>query len=320
MRVFVAGAAGAIGRQLLPQLVAQGHQVTAATRNPAKAARLRELGAEPAVVDGLDAVAVGEAVARAEPDAVVHQMTALAGDTDMRHFDRMFAVTNRLRTQGTDHLLAAAAAAGARRFIAQSYTGWPNIREGGPVKTEDDPLDPDPPAAQRESLAAIEYVERVVPAAPLQGIVLRYGAFYGPGASDSLVDLIRKRRLPIIGDGAGVWSFLHISDAASATLAALEHGRPGVYNVVDDEPARVTEWLPFLARAVGAKPPLRVPVWLGRLAAGEVAVSAMTRIRGSSNARAKRELGWQPAWPSWREGFSRGLSGTVPARGAAARR
>jgi len=320
MRVFVAGAAGAIGRQLLPQLVAQGHQVTAATRNPAKAARLRELGAEPAVVDGLDAVAVGEAVARAEPDAVVHQMTALAGDTDMRHFDRMFAVTNRLRTQGTDHLLAAAAAAGARRFIAQSYTGWPNIREGGPVKTEDDPLDPDPPAAQRESLAAIEYVERVVPAAPLQGIVLRYGAFYGPGASDSLVDLIRKRRLPIIGDGAGVWSFLHISDAASATLAALEHGRPGVYNVVDDEPARVTEWLPFLARAVGAKPPLRVPVWLGRLAAGEVAVSAMTRIRGSSNARAKRELGWQPAWPSWREGFSRGLSGTVPAHGAAARR
>jgi len=318
MRVFVAGAAGAIGQQLLPQLVAQGHQVTAATRNPAKVARLRELGAEPTVVDGLDAMAVGEAVARAEPDAVVHQMTALAGDTDMRHFDRMFAVTNRLRTQGTDHLLAAAAAAGARRFIAQSYTGWPNIREGGPVKTEDDPLDPNPPAAQRESLAAIEYVERVVPAAaPLQGIVLRYGAFYGPGASDSLVGLIRKRRLPIIGDGAGVWSFLHISDAASATLAALEHGRPGVYNVVDDEPARVTEWLPFLARAVGAKPPLRVPVWLGRLAAGEVAVSAMTRIRGSSNARAKRELGWQPAWPSWREGFSRGLSDTEPAHGAA---
>ena len=318
MRVFVAGAAGAIGQQLLPQLVAQGHQVTAATRNPAKVARLRELGAEPTVVDGLDAMAVGEAVARAEPDAVVHQMTALAGDTDMRHFDRMFAVTNRLRTQGTDHLLAAAAAAGARRFIAQSYTGWPNIREGGPVKTEDDPLDPNPPAAQRESLAAIEYVERVVPAAaPLRGIVLRYGAFYGPGASDSLVGLIRKRRLPIIGDGAGVWSFLHISDAASATIAALEHGRPGVYNVVDDEPARVTEWLPFLARAVGAKPPRRVPVWLGRLAAGEVGVAAMTQIRGSSNARAKRELGWQPEWPSWRQGFSSGLAAAEPARGAA---
>jgi nucleoside-diphosphate-sugar epimerase len=318
MRVFVAGAAGAIGQQLLPQLVAQGHQVTASTRSPAKAARLRELGAEPVVVDGLDALAVGEAVARAEPDAVVHQMTSLAGGSGLRHFDRAFAVTNQLRTRGTDHLLAAAAAAGARRFIAQSYTGWPNIREGGPVKTEDDPLDPDPPAEQRESLAAIEYVERVVPAAaPLQGIVLRYGAFYGPGASDAMVGLVKKRRLPIIGDGAGVWSFLHIRDAAAATVAALEHGRPGVYNVVDDEPARVTEWLPFLAQAVGAKPPRRVPVWLGRLAAGEVAVSWMTQIRGSSNERAKRELGWQPAWPSWRHGFSGGLAAAEPVRGSA---
>ena len=318
MRVFVAGAAGAVGQQLLPQLIAQGHQVTASTRNPAKAARLRELGAEPVVVDGLDAVAVGEAVARAEPGAVVHQMTSLAGRSDLRHFDRTFAVTNQLRTQGTDHLLAAAAAAGARRFIAQSYTGWPNIRQGGPVKTEDDPLDPDPPAAQRESLAAIEYVERVVPAAaPVQGIVLRYGSFYGPGASDEFVGLVRKRRLPIIGDGAGIWSFLHIRDAAAATVAALERGRPGIYNVVDDEPARVAEWLPFLARAVGARPPRRVPVWLGRLAAGEVAVSAMTRIRGSSNARAKQEFGWQPVWPSWRQGFAHGLSATEPARGAA---
>jgi len=318
MRVFVAGAAGAIGQQLLPQLVAQGHEVTASTRSPAKGARLRELGAEPVVVDGLDALAVGEAVARAEPEAVVHQMTSLAGGSDLRHFDRTFAVTNRLRTQGTDHLLAAAAAVGARRFIAQSYTGWPNIREGGPVKTEDDPLDPDPPAEQRESLAAIEYLERVVPAAaPMQGIVLRYGSFYGPGASDDVVGLVRKRRLPIIGDGAGVWSFLHIRDAAAATVAALEHGRPGVYNVVDDEPARVAEWLPVLARAVGAKPPRRVPVWLGRLAGGEVAVSAMTQIRGSSNARAKRELGWQPAWPSWRQGFSGGLAAAEPARGAA---
>jgi nucleoside-diphosphate-sugar epimerase len=317
MRVFVAGAAGAIGKQLLPQLVALGHQVTAATRNPAKAGRLRELGAEPTVVDGLDAMAVGEAAARAEPDVVVHQMTSLAGGFDLRHFDRMFAVTNQLRTQGTDHLLAAAAAAGARRFIAQSYTGWTNIRDGGPVKTEDDPLDPNPPAAQRETLAAIQHLERVVPAAaPMQGIVLRYGAFYGPGASEAFVDLIRKRRLPIIGDGAGVWSFLHIRDAAAATAAALEHGRPGVYNVVDDEPASVAEWLPFVARAVGAKPPRRIPVWLGRLAAGEAAVSAMTQIRGSSNARAKRELGWPPAWPSWRQGFSRGLSGTESVRAA----
>ena len=318
MRVFVAGAAGAIGQQLLPQLVVQGHEVTASTRSPAKAARLRKLGAEPVVVDGLDALAVGEAVARAEPEAVVHQMTSLAGGSGLRHFDRTFAVTNRLRTQGTDHLLAAAAAAGARRFIAQSYTGWPNIREGGPVKTEDDQLDPNPPAEQRESLAAIEYLERVVPAAaPMQGIVLRYGSFYGPGASDDFVGLVRKRRLPIIGNGAGVWSFLHIRDAAAATVATLEHGRAGVYNVVDDEPARVAEWLPVLARAVGAKPPRRVPVWLGRLAGGEVAVSAMTQIRGSSNARAKRELGWQPAWPSWRQGFPGGLAAAEPARGAA---
>jgi nucleoside-diphosphate-sugar epimerase len=318
MRVFVAGAAGAIGQQLLPQLVAQGHQVTASTRSPAKAARLRELGAEPVVVDGLDAMAVGEAVARAEPEAVVHQMTSLAGGSGLRHFDRMFAVTNQLRTQGTDHLLAAAAAAGARRFIAQSYTGWPNIREGGPVKTEDDPLDPDPPAAQRQSLAAIRYLERVVPAAaPMQGIVLRYGSFYGPGASGAFVGLVRKRRLPVIGDGAGIWSFLHIRDAAAATVAALEHGRAGVYNVVDDEPARVAEWLPFLAQAVGAPPPRRMPVWLGRLAAGEVGVSVMTQIRGSSNARAKQELGWQPAWPSWRQGFAGGLAAAEPARGAA---
>jgi nucleoside-diphosphate-sugar epimerase len=269
------------------------------------------------VVDGLDAMAVGEAVARAEPEAVVHQMTSLAGGSGLRHFDRMFAVTNQLRTQGTDHLLAAAAAAGARRFIAQSYTGWPNIREGGPVKTEDDPLDPDPPAAQRESLAAIRYLERVVPAAPMQGIVLRYGSFYGPGASEAFVGLVRKRRLPVIGDGAGIWSFLHIRDAAAATVAALEHGRAGVYNVVDDEPARVAEWLPFLAQAVGAPPPRRMPVWLGRLAAGEVGVSVMTQIRGSSNARAKQELGWQPAWPSWRQGFAGGLAAAEPARGAA---
>ena len=317
MRVFVAGAAGAVGQQLLPQLTGQGHQVTASTRSPAKVARLRELGAEPVVVDGLDAMAVGEAVARARPDVVIHQMTSLAGAFGLRHFDRTFAVTNQLRTRGTDHLLAAAAAAGARRFIAQSYTGWPNIRAGGPVKTEDDPLDPHPPAAQRESLAAIEYLERVVPAAPMQGIVLRYGSFYGPGASDAFVGLVRKRRLPVIGDGAGVWSFLHIRDAAAAAVAALEHGRAGVYNVVDDEPARVAEWLPYLAQAVGARPPRRIPVWLGRLAAGKVAVSWLTQIRGSSNARAKRELGWQPAWPSWRQGFAGGLAAAEPARRAA---
>jgi 2-alkyl-3-oxoalkanoate reductase len=309
MKIFVAGAAGAIGRQILPQLAARGHQVTATTRSPGKAAILHELGAEPVVIDGLDAVAVGEAVARAEPEVVIHQMTSLAGSFNLRNFDKMFAVTNQLRTEGTDHLLAAAVAAGVRRFVAQSYTGWSNTRSGGPVKTEEDPLDPSPPAMQRESIAAIRHVERVVPAAsPVQGIVLRYGSFYGPGASDDFVDLIRKRRVPVIGDGAGVWSFLHIRDAAAATIAALEHGAPGVYNVVDDEPASVAEWLPYVARAVGAKAPRRVPVWLGRLAAGEVGVSMMTQIRGSSNAKAKRELGWRPAWPSWREGFSRGLA------------
>jgi 2-alkyl-3-oxoalkanoate reductase len=309
MKVFVAGAAGAIGRQLLPRLAAQGHQVTATTTNPGKAAILRELGAEPVVVDGLDAIAVGEAVAHAEPEVVVHQMTALSGTLSLRRFDKAFAVTNRLRTEGTDNLLAAAAAAGVRRFVAQSYTGWTNVRDGGPVKTEDDPLDPNPPAMQRESLAAIRHVESVVPAAaPMQGIVLRYGSFYGPVGFDDIVALIRKRRLPVIGDGAGVWSWLHLGDAAAATIAAMEQGAPGVYNIVDDDPASVAEWLPYLAQAVGARAPFRIPAWLGRVAAGEVGVSMMTQIRGSSNAKAKRELGWQPAWPSWRDGFSRGLT------------
>jgi 2-alkyl-3-oxoalkanoate reductase len=308
MRVFVAGATGAIGQQLLPQLTGQGHQVTATTRSPGKLELLRGLGAEPVVVDGLDAAAVGEAVARSEPEVVVHQMTSLAAVMSLRRFDQEFAATNRLRTDGTDHLLAAAAAAGARRFIAQSYTGWTNVRAGGPVKGEDDPLDPAPPAAQRETLAAISRLERMVPsAAPLQGIVLRYGSLYGPGASGAFVGLIRKRRVPIIGDGAGIWSFLHVCDAAAATVAALDRGEPGVYNIVDDEPASVAEWLPFLAQAVGAKAPRRLPAWLGRLAAGEVAVSMMTQIRGSSSAKAKRELGWQPAWPSWRQGFRGGL-------------
>ena len=318
MRVFVAGAAGAIGRQLLPQLVAQGHQVTAATRSPGKLELLRGLGAEPVVVDGLDALAVGEAVARAEPEAVVHQMTSLAGPQNLRHFDKTFAATNRLRTEGTDHLLAAAAAAGVRRFVAQSYTGWTNIRSGTPVKSEDDPLDPDPPAEQRETLAAISHLEgAVLAAAAMRPVVLRYGSFYGPGASDDLVGLVRKRRVPVIGDGAGIWSFLHIHDAAAATVAALERGGPGVYNVVDDEPASVAVWLPYLARAVGAKPPRRVPVWLGRLAAGEVVVSMMTQVRGSSNAKAKRELGWRPAWPSWRQGFAGGLTESEPGPRAA---
>jgi nucleoside-diphosphate-sugar epimerase len=266
------------------------------------------LGAELAVVDGLDGAAVGEAVARAEPDAIVHQMTALAGKPDLRRFDRWFALTNELRTTGTEHLLAAAQAGGVTRFVAQGYTGWSNIRTGGPVKTEDDPLDPNPAKNQRATLAAIRFLERIVTEAPLEGIVLRYGNFYGPGASEALVEMIRKRKMPLVGDGAGIWSWTHLDDAAAATVAALERGRHGVYNIVDDEPAKVSEWLPYLAETVGAKPPMRVPVWFARLAAGEVVVKFMTESRGASNEKAKRELGWQPGWSSWREGFRRGLT------------
>jgi 2-alkyl-3-oxoalkanoate reductase len=315
MRVFVAGAAGAIGTRLVPQLVARGHQVTASTRSGDKVDRLRALGAEPVVVDGLDAAAVGKAVTLAEPDAIVHQMTALAGKPNVRKFDQWFAVTNKLRTTGTEHLLAAARAAGVGRFVAQSYTGWSNIREGGPVKTENDPFDPHPAKAQGETLAGLKFLERAVPEAPLEGIVLRYGNFYGPGASESLVELVRKRQLPIIGDGAGVWSWIHLDDAAAATVAAVERGVRGVYNVVDDEPAPVSVWLPYLAEVVGAKRPLRVPAWLGRLAAGEVAVQWMTQGRGSSNAKAKRELDWRPIWTTWRDGFRDGLTDSNQAAG-----
>jgi 2-alkyl-3-oxoalkanoate reductase len=318
MRIFVAGGTGVIGQQLLPRLVAEGHQVTATTRNPGRTGQLRALGAEPVILDGLDGVAVGEALARAEPEVVIHQMTALAGAGlgNLRKWDREFAVTNQLRTAGTDHLLAGARAAGARRFIAQSYAGWPGDRGGRPVQDEGDQLDAHPPAGQRESMAAIRHVEQAVQAAaPMEGIVLRYGSLYGLGASDEFFDLLRKRAAPILGSGAGIWSFLHVTDAASATAAAVGRGAPGIYNVVDDEPAAVAEWLPFLAQALGAKPPRRVPLWLGRLAAGEVGVSMMTQIRGCSNAKAKRELGWQLAWPSWRQGFQHGLapSATAPA-------
>jgi nucleoside-diphosphate-sugar epimerase len=306
MRVFLAGATGAIGRRLVPQLVARQHQVTATTRSAEKVDELRALGVEAVVMDGLDAVAVGEVVARAAPDAIIHQMTALGGKPDLKHFDRWFARTNELRTTGTEHLLAAASAAEVGRFIAQSFTGWTNIREGGPVKTEDDPLDPHPAKAQRESLAAIRFLEKAVIEAPLEGIALRYGSFYGPGASEQLVELIRKRRLPIVGGGTGVWSWIHLDDAATATVAALERGRRGLYNIVDDEPAPAADCLPYLAEVVGAKPPRRVPAWLGRLAAGEAAVGVMTEARGASNAKAKRELGWQPVWSSWREGFRDG--------------
>jgi nucleoside-diphosphate-sugar epimerase len=305
MRVFVAGATGAVGKPLVAQLIQAGHEVVATTRSATKAGALEGAGAEAVVVDGLDARALKEAVLRARPDAIVHQMTALAGKPDFRNFDRWFATTNELRTRGTDALLSAAEAAGVERFVAQSYTSWPNERRGGPVKDESDPLDPDPPKNQRRSLAAIRYVEDVVPAAG--GLALRYGSLYGPGASEALVEMVRARRFPVVGDGGGVWSWVHVEDAASAAVAALGRGAPGVYNVVDDEPAPVAVWLPYLAEAVGAKPPRHVPKWLGRLAAGEVGVSSMTAIRGSSNAKAKRELGWEPRWATWREGFRDGL-------------
>ncbi len=310
MRVFVAGASGAIGKRLVPALVAAGHEVTGSTRKQANTTALSAAGATPVVVDGLDAAAVGEAVAKAEPDVIVHQMTAIPTSIKLRNFDKVFATTNELRTRGLDHLMAAAVATGTGRVIAQSYTGWPNIRTGGPVKTEEDPLDPSPPANQRASMAAIRHVERTVQgAAGVTGLALRYGMLYGPGTADEIAAMIRKRQFPLVGRGEAVWSFLHIEDAALATLAAIERGPAGVYNIVDDEPATVAEWLPAVAAAVGGKPPMRVPAWVGRLAAGEVGVSMMTQVRGSSNAKAKRELGWQPRWPSWREGFARGLEG-----------
>lgn len=308
MKIFLAGATGAIGRSLVPLLVERGHHVVGTTRSAEKVESLRRVGADPVVVHGLDAAAVRDAVARANPEVIIHQMTAIAGPPDMKHFDRWFATTNQLRTRGTENLLDAARATGVSRVIAQSYTGWTNARTGSAIKTEDDPLDPNPANAQTETLAAIKFLERAVLGAPLDGIVLRYGAFYGPGASEGLVDLVRKRQMPIIGGGTGVWSWIHIDDAASATLAALERGKRGVYNIVDDEPARVSEWLPYLAMVVGAKPPVRVPRWVGRIAAGEVGVRIMTESRGSSNAKAKRELGWRPEWPTWREGFRHGLT------------
>jgi 2-alkyl-3-oxoalkanoate reductase len=313
-RILLAGATGAVGQHLLPKLIDAGHEVVALTRTPSKAGALRAAGALPVVADALDREAIHGAVLGAEPEVVVHQMTALTGTMDLRRFDKTFAPTNALRTDGTRHLLDAARKAGTRRFIAQSFTGWPFAREGGPVKDEDAPLDPAPLRAQRASHAAIRELEALVTGADdgLEGVVLRYGGFYGPGTSlardGEVADLVRKRRLPVVGDGAGLSSFTHIDDAAGGVLATLAPGGPtGLFAIVDDEPARAADWIPALAEALGAPPPRRVPRWVGRLAAGEVAVMMMTASRGASNARAKRELGWAPAWPSWREGFRQAL-------------
>jgi 2-alkyl-3-oxoalkanoate reductase len=320
MKVFVAGATGVLGRALVPQLVARGHEVVGMTRSASKQDLVRSLGARPVVADALDPDAVAEAVASGEPEVIVHQLTALSGRMsarDMRHPDRSSAVTmtNRLRTEATDHLLAAGRAVGARRFVAQSIAAFRFARTGGPVQTEADPLDPNPPAALRAGQAAILYLERAVTTIEwAEGLALRYGGFYGPGTGISLARdavmtaPIRKRRFPIVGDGGGVWSHVHIEDAAAATAIAVERGRPGIYNVVDDDPAPVREWLPVLASALDAKPPRRIPRWLARLAAGETATLMMTDVRGASNEKAKRELGWKPRYASWRQGFAQGLA------------
>ncbi len=310
MRVFVAGATGTLGRHLVPGLVAAGHEVTAATRTPGKVTQLRAAGAEPVILDGLDREAVIAAVRAAAPEVVVHQMTALAGMRSLRNPDKQFAATNDLRTRGTDNLLAAAAQAGTRRVIAQGYAGpGPDKPSGRALKTETDPLDWRPIRSAVQMPAAIAYVDKTVPLEAPEGIVLRYGSFYGPGASDVLVAMLRKRQVPVIGGGTGAWSFIEITDAAAATIAAVDHGAPGLYNVVDDDPAPVAQWLPYLAQVAGAKPPLRMPAWLGRLLAGEFVVAQMTTSRGSSNQKVRKELGWEPRYPSWREGFRAWVSG-----------
>jgi nucleoside-diphosphate-sugar epimerase len=310
MRVFVAGGAGVLGRRLVPQLVARGHQVTATTTSAAKLGLLEQLGAEAVVMDGLDAASVGEAVAAAGPEVIVHQMTGIslahAGKPDLKHFDRWAVPTIRLRTEGTDHLLAAAEAAGVSHIVAQGYANWNGIREGGWVKTEEDPLDLMTGTAAHTSMEALRYVEDVVVRA--RGAVLRYGAFYGPGAIDDQVELVRTRKFPLVGAGAGYASWVHLDDAASATVLAVEQKARGVFNIVDDEPAPASEWLPYLAACARAKKPMRVPVWLARLLAGQVAVIMMTEGRGFSNAKAKRELGWQLRYPSWRHGFKAELA------------
>jgi nucleoside-diphosphate-sugar epimerase len=309
MRVFVAGGTGVIGRRLVPQLVARGHQVTASTTTAAKLGLLQQLGADGVVMDGLDPVAVGAAVAAARPDAIVHQMTGLseahAGKPNLRKPDRFFATTGRLRRAGTDHLLAAAEATGVSHVVAQSAAIFNGTREGGPVKTEEDPLEAVSLAAL-EVTKAINHLEEVIVRAG--GAALRYGSLYGPGATDDQVKLVRRRMFPLVGGGTGYFSWVHLDDAASATVLAVEQHAQGVFNIVDDEPAPVSEWLPHLAECAGARPPRRLPAWLARLATGEMVVGMMTEGRGFSNAKAKRELGWELRYPSWRQGFKEELA------------
>jgi len=315
MRVLVVGASGAIGTRLVPLLIERGHEVIGTARSPEKTEGLKAFGAEGVVVDALDPQAVRQLVAVVRPDAIIHEATALADMSFGRNFDRTFAQTNRLRTEGTDNLLAAAREAGVRRFIAQSFASMRNAREGSMVKTEDDPLDPDPVASMRQSQAAMRHLEQAVTAAG--GIALRYGGFYG-AANDGMIEPVRKRQFPIVGDGGGIFSWMHLDDGAAATVLALEHPGPAIYNIVDDDPAPVREWLPVLAEALGAKPPRHVPAWLARLIAGSAAVEVATQARGSSNAKAKRELGWTLRYPSWRTGFPATYSAIAVADGQAA--
>jgi 2-alkyl-3-oxoalkanoate reductase len=319
MKVLIIGATGAVGVPLVSQLVERGHEVVGTSRTRERAETLRELGAEPAVLDVLNREAVRRLVLETKPDAIVHQATALADGIDLKRFAETFAPTNRLRTEGTDNLIAAARVAGVERFIAQSYAGWTYAREGGPPATEDESHDADPPAQLRRTRESIRHLERAV--LGVDGIVLRYGAFYGPGTSldrdGEQTEAVRKRQFQLVGDGGGAWSFIHVDDAATATVAAIEHGRPGIYNVVDDEPAPVREWLPYLAEVAGAKPPRRVPAWLAKRFVGEHGVAMMTQTRGSSNAKAKRELGWRPQYASWRDGFRAVLQQEAPRARAA---
>jgi nucleoside-diphosphate-sugar epimerase len=312
MKVFLAGATGAIGQRLVPLLIDAGHHVVGTTRTPAKVDGLRLAGATPVVLDGRDGEAVRRAVLEAEPEVVIHQMTSLSGDLDFRHFAESFAETNQLRTETTDRLIGAAVEVGARRFIAQSFTGWPNEQSGSPVKTEEDPLITNPTGPVKETVEAILHLEAVTTGTPgLEGLALRFGGFYGPGQTfgkgGAMLEAVVRRQMPIVGGGTGIWSLVHIDDAATATALAVERGAPGLYNIVDDEPAPVSEWLPYLSEVIGAKTPRRVPTWLARLIVGEPAVTMMTKIRGSSNAKAKRELGWKLRYPSWRIGFREGL-------------
>ena len=312
MRVLVTGGTGAIGKFLLPLLVENKHEVVALTRSVTKAEQLEHSGVAAVIVDPLDKPRLTAAVRRAEPEVIIHQLTALTAVGNFRKFDQEFALTNRFRTEVTDTLLAAARTIGTRRFIAQSYCGWPYAKTGGPVKTEEDPLDPKPPESFTRTLAAIRYLEDKASSTTfLEALALRYGMFYGPGTAigkgGAILKMARKRRFPIVGGGGGVWSFIHILDAARATVAAISRGAPGIYNIVDDEPAKVATWLPALAKTVEAKPPYRIPHWLGELTIGKGGVSMMTQIRGGSNAKAKRELNWTPIYPSWRIGFVDGL-------------